>query len=171
MVLESILSLASIPITIATVEGIRHQREKEKKNKDADEQYRMRDFHLDVYCSANSRKRDEVDKTIVILRDGKVSLQRQQSQNFKNCFQTPAIAMNDLTKVQSISFTSRPKTQTLNCHSPARDAPKSTTLSRASTSTFSPRRRQAKTKCSSVSIGRRLFVDWCLPSRPRPVRL
>ena len=92
MVLESILSLASIPITIATVEGIRHQREKEKKKKekDADEQYRMRDFHLDVYCSANSRKRDQVDKTIVILRDGKVSLQTPVKPTFEKCHPRPA---------------------------------------------------------------------------------
>jgi hypothetical protein len=76
MVLETIFSLASIPITIATVEGIRHQREKDKQNKQSDEQSRLQDFHLDVFCNSTSRKKDQVDKTMVVLRDGKVRSRR-----------------------------------------------------------------------------------------------
>jgi hypothetical protein len=76
MVLESLLALTTLPVTIATVEGIRHQRQNDRESKDADEQYRMQDFHLDVYCSSTSRKRDQVDGTMVVLRDEKVGILR-----------------------------------------------------------------------------------------------
>jgi len=74
MVLETILALASLPVTIATVEGIRHHRETESETRHVDEQSRLQDFHLDVYCSSSSRKRDQVDKTMVVLQDGKLYL-------------------------------------------------------------------------------------------------
>jgi hypothetical protein len=69
MVLD-LLALTTLPLTIATVEGVRHQNEKDKE---ADVDYRMRDFHIKVFCSAKSRKREQVDDSVVVLKDGKVS--------------------------------------------------------------------------------------------------
>jgi hypothetical protein len=59
----------STGVGVAVSEAVR-QRDKQNK----DEQWQMRDFHLDVFCSAPSRKRDQVDKTIVVLKDGKLWL-------------------------------------------------------------------------------------------------
>ena len=56
-------------LTIAISEGVRQQERRE-----TDEQARMRDFHLDVYCEAKSRKTDQVHNTIVVLKDGKLWL-------------------------------------------------------------------------------------------------
>ena len=44
-----------------------------KRQADEDEQHRMREFHLQVYCSAKSRKRDQVNKAMIALKDGKAS--------------------------------------------------------------------------------------------------
>jgi hypothetical protein len=68
MVFE-LLALASIPVAIATAEGVRQQAKVENEQ---EQQYRMKDFYLDVYCSSRSRKRQQVDRTIVILKGGKV---------------------------------------------------------------------------------------------------
>jgi hypothetical protein len=70
MVLE-LLALAALPVSIATAEGVRHERQKQRE---VDEQYRMRDFHLDVFCNSDSRKRDQVHGRAVVLVRGKVSL-------------------------------------------------------------------------------------------------
>lgn len=70
MVLD-LLSLIGLPTTIAVVEGARHQKAEEKEEH---EQYRMRDFHIDVYCSSDSRKRDQVHGTMVVLKDHKLYL-------------------------------------------------------------------------------------------------
>jgi len=79
MVFE-ILALAGIPTAIATTEGVRmhseNQREKKQLKKEVDEQYRMADFHIKVYSGSQSRKRDQVDGSIVVLRDGKLYLTR-----------------------------------------------------------------------------------------------
>jgi hypothetical protein len=69
MVLE-LLALAALPVSIATAEGVRHESQRER---DAEEQYRMRDFHLDVFCNSDSRKRDQVHGRTVVLVRGKVS--------------------------------------------------------------------------------------------------
>jgi hypothetical protein len=66
MVLELFIAL---PIIIATTEGVRHQA---RQNHNEEQQYRMKDFHIDVFCNAQSRKREQVDRTMVVLRDGKV---------------------------------------------------------------------------------------------------
>jgi hypothetical protein len=66
MVLELFIAL---PVVIATTEGVRQQATQEHDN---EQQYRMRDFHIDVFCNAQSRKREQVDRTMVVLRDGKV---------------------------------------------------------------------------------------------------
>jgi len=70
MVLE-LIALTGLPVAIATVEGVRHQTEQSRQQ---DEQYRMRDFYIDVYCNARSRKRSQVDRTMVVLKNGKVVL-------------------------------------------------------------------------------------------------
>jgi len=80
MVLETIFALASLPLSIATVEGIRHQREtnasrRSEKVKDAVEQRRLQDFKLEVYCDAASRKRDQVHGKRVVLSNGKLYLE------------------------------------------------------------------------------------------------
>ncbi|KIW08980.1 hypothetical protein, variant 1 [Verruconis gallopava] len=59
----------STGVAVATSEAVRQQ-EKE----DRDEQLRMRDFHLDVYCDARSRKREQVDGSIVVLKENKLWL-------------------------------------------------------------------------------------------------
>lgn len=66
MVLD-LLSLIGLPTTIAVVEGARHQ--KAEETKEEHEQYRMRDFHVDVYCNSDSRKKDQVHGTMVVLKD------------------------------------------------------------------------------------------------------
>jgi len=79
MVFE-ILGLVGIPTVIATTEGVRmhseNEKEKRQLQRDVDEQYRMKDFHLKVYCDSASRKRDQVDGSIVVLRSGKLYLAR-----------------------------------------------------------------------------------------------
>jgi hypothetical protein len=80
MVILDILALASLPITVATVAASRHQQSKTKtRNESTEEQLRMEDFHIDVYCDAESRKRKEVDGTRVILRDGRLWLSKVKS--------------------------------------------------------------------------------------------
>jgi hypothetical protein len=70
MVLD-LLALTTLPITIATVEGIRHQSEKDKQIED---DRRAQDFHIKVFCNAASRKREQVDGSVLVLNDGKVCL-------------------------------------------------------------------------------------------------
>jgi len=59
------------------VEGVRHQTEQSRQQ---DEQYRMRDFYIDVYCNARSRKRSQVDRTMVVLKNGKLYLAPKDSE-------------------------------------------------------------------------------------------
>jgi hypothetical protein len=72
MVFE-LLGLLGLPVSVATAEGIRHNKEIEK-DQDDEEEHRMQDFHIEVFCDAESRKRDQVNETIVALKDGKVSM-------------------------------------------------------------------------------------------------
>ena len=65
-----ILTLAAIPTVTGIAQGVHHQRE---QNKEAADESRMVKFHLDVYCSAKSSNREQVDGTMVILRDNKVN--------------------------------------------------------------------------------------------------
>ncbi|KAF2401912.1 hypothetical protein EJ06DRAFT_548124 [Trichodelitschia bisporula] len=76
MVLE-LLALTGLPVAIATVEGVRYHNEKEAEKEDA---VRMRDFHIDVYCSSTSRKRNEVHNTMVVLSGKKLYLARKDSE-------------------------------------------------------------------------------------------
>jgi hypothetical protein len=73
MVLD-LLTAAGLPVTIATVEG---SRQIKKEDREEQEQYRMRDFCIDVFCNSGSRKRDEVDKTMVVLRNHKLYLAKK----------------------------------------------------------------------------------------------
>jgi hypothetical protein len=59
----------STSLAVATSEAVRQQ-----DRRDEEEQEWMRDFHLDVYCEARSRKRDQVHGTMVVLRDKKLWL-------------------------------------------------------------------------------------------------
>ena len=68
MVLD-LLGLIGLPTAIAVVESARHQT---AEDQEANEQHRMKDFHIETYCNSNSRKKDQVHGTIVALRDHKV---------------------------------------------------------------------------------------------------
>ncbi|KAJ4366341.1 hypothetical protein N0V83_007977 [Neocucurbitaria cava] len=65
------LTLAGIPISIGANEAV-HQQRLLDEEAEADE--RQEEFYLDVYCDAKSRKKDEVNGAIVVLKDGKVRL-------------------------------------------------------------------------------------------------
>jgi hypothetical protein len=59
----------STGISVATSEAVRQQ-----ERRDEEVQSRMQDFHLDVFCEAKSRKRDQVHGTVVVLKNGKLWL-------------------------------------------------------------------------------------------------
>ena len=63
------LTLAGIPISIGANEAV-HQQRLLDEEAEADE--RQEEFYLDVFCDAKSRKKDEVNGAIVVLKDGKV---------------------------------------------------------------------------------------------------
>ncbi|KAF2127885.1 hypothetical protein P153DRAFT_342818 [Dothidotthia symphoricarpi CBS 119687] len=66
-----ILLLAGMPTIIGTNEAVHQQR---MLDDEAEAPERQQPFYLDVYCDAQSKKRDEVDKAIVVLKDGKLRL-------------------------------------------------------------------------------------------------
>lgn len=68
----------SSALSVAISESVKQQERQEN-----DEQLRMRDFHLDVYCEARSRKVGQVDGTTVVLRDGKLWLAPKDSKSGK----------------------------------------------------------------------------------------
>jgi hypothetical protein len=68
MVLD-LLGIIGLPTAIAVAEGVRHQDAEEREE---NEQLRMRDFHIEIYCDSNSRKKDQVHGTMVVLQDQKV---------------------------------------------------------------------------------------------------
>jgi hypothetical protein len=61
-------------ITLAISERVRQQ-----EQRDNEEQQRMQDFHLDVFCDSRSRKRDQVHGTMVVLKNGKLWLAPKDS--------------------------------------------------------------------------------------------
>jgi len=69
MVLE-LLSLAAIPTGLGATAAIEEQN---IFDNEAESDRRKAEFHLDVYCDAKSRKRDEVHNATVVLRNGKVT--------------------------------------------------------------------------------------------------
>jgi hypothetical protein len=64
----------STALSAATSEVVRQQ-----NREDREERPRLRDFHVDVFCEAHSRKRDQVDKTMIVLKDGKLWLARKDA--------------------------------------------------------------------------------------------
>jgi hypothetical protein len=60
---------AQIPISIGASEAVHRQR---LLDEEAEAEERQEEFYLDVFCDANSRKKDEVHDAIVVLKDGKV---------------------------------------------------------------------------------------------------
>ncbi|KAL6705969.1 hypothetical protein ACN47E_006248 [Coniothyrium glycines] len=65
------LTLAGIPISIGANEAVHQQR---LLDEEAEAEERQEEFYLDVFCDAQSKKKDEVNGAIVVLRDGKVRL-------------------------------------------------------------------------------------------------
>lgn len=64
---------AQIPISIGASEAVHRQR---LLDEEAEAEERQEEFYLDVFCDANSRKKDEVHDAIVVLKDGKVRTYR-----------------------------------------------------------------------------------------------
>jgi hypothetical protein len=59
-------------VNVGASEAVHRQRVLDNEA-EADE--RQEEFHLDVFCDAKSRKKDEVHGAIVVLKDGKVRKQ------------------------------------------------------------------------------------------------
>ncbi|KAF2006571.1 hypothetical protein P154DRAFT_559103 [Amniculicola lignicola CBS 123094] len=70
MVFE-LLTLATVPTAIGAVEAVHQQR---VLNEEAESDERKAPFYIDVFCDAKSSKRDEVDGSMVVLKDGKLRL-------------------------------------------------------------------------------------------------
>jgi hypothetical protein len=68
MVLD-LLTLTAIPTVVGASEAVHQQR---VLDEDAESEERQALFYLDVFCDAQSRKRDQVHDAIVVLKDGKV---------------------------------------------------------------------------------------------------
>lgn len=82
------LTLAGIPVAIGANEAVHQQRLLDEA---AEAEERLQEFHLDVFCSAKSRKRDEVHGAIVVLNEGKICLWPKD-----NDTQLPARGPNDM---------------------------------------------------------------------------
>ena len=61
-----LLAIAAIPATIGTTEAINQRNRQDRESK------RDARFALDVYCESPSRKRDQVHRKTIVLRDNKV---------------------------------------------------------------------------------------------------
>ncbi|KAJ4292608.1 hypothetical protein N0V90_009271 [Kalmusia sp. IMI 367209] len=70
MVLD-LLTLTAIPTAVGASEAVHHQR---LLDEEAESEERQASFYLDVYCDAQSKKRDEVHDAIVVLREGKYTI-------------------------------------------------------------------------------------------------
>jgi hypothetical protein len=68
MVLD-LFALAGSTIAVGTSEAVHGQR---LLDEEAEAEERQEEFYLDVFCDAQSRKKDEVHDAIVVLKDGKV---------------------------------------------------------------------------------------------------
>lgn len=76
MVLDLVAVAAGVPTAISgigagicTAEAVRQQN---VLDEEAESDDRQAPFHLDVFCDAQSRKKDEVHDAMVVLREGKV---------------------------------------------------------------------------------------------------
>jgi hypothetical protein len=68
MVLD-LFTLAGTTTAIGASEAVHRQR---LLDKEAEAEERQDEFYLDVFCDAQSKKKDEVHDAIVVLKDGKV---------------------------------------------------------------------------------------------------
>jgi hypothetical protein len=64
------LTLAGIPLAVGANEAVHQQR---LLDEEAEAEERQEEFYLDVFCDAKSKKKDEVNGAIVVLKDGKVN--------------------------------------------------------------------------------------------------
>ena len=65
-----LLTLAGIPTAVGASEAVHQQR---LLDEEAEAPERQEPFYIDVFCDAQSKKKDEVHDAIVVLKDGKVS--------------------------------------------------------------------------------------------------
>ncbi|OAL54133.1 hypothetical protein IQ07DRAFT_584714 [Pyrenochaeta sp. DS3sAY3a] len=65
------LTVAGIPIAVGANEAVHQQR---LLDEEAEAEERQEEFYLDVFCDAQSKKKDEVNDTIVVLREGRIQL-------------------------------------------------------------------------------------------------
>jgi hypothetical protein len=65
-----LLTLAGIPTAVGASEAVHQQR---LLDEEAEAPERQEPFYIDVYCDAQSKKKDEVHDAIVVLKDGKVT--------------------------------------------------------------------------------------------------
>lgn len=70
MVLLDLLTIAGIPTAVGASEAVHQQ---ELLDEEAEAPERQEPFYIDVYCDAQSRKKDEVHGAIIVLKDGKVA--------------------------------------------------------------------------------------------------
>lgn len=74
-----LLAFTSSAVTAGASEAVHRQR---ILNDEAEAEERQEEFYLDVFCDAQSRKKDEVHDTIVVLRNGKVDTRRKKPLGF-----------------------------------------------------------------------------------------
>ncbi|KAF1946770.1 hypothetical protein EJ02DRAFT_335088 [Clathrospora elynae] len=65
------LALAGIPVSIGANEAVHQQR---LLDEEAEAEERQEEFYLDVYCDAQSRKKDEVNGATIVLKGGKIRI-------------------------------------------------------------------------------------------------
>ncbi|KAF1914309.1 hypothetical protein BDU57DRAFT_478265 [Ampelomyces quisqualis] len=66
-----LFTFAGIPITVGASEAVHRQR---ILDEEAEAEDRQDEFYLDVFCDAQSRKKDQVHDAIVVLKAGKIRL-------------------------------------------------------------------------------------------------
>jgi hypothetical protein len=64
-----LFTFAGTTVTVGASEAVHRQR---ILDDEAEAEERQEEFYLDIFCDAQSRKKDEVHDAIVILKDGKV---------------------------------------------------------------------------------------------------
>lgn len=69
MVLLDLLTIAGIPTAVGASEAVHQQ---QLLDEEAEAPERQEPFYLDVYCDAQSRKKDEVHGTMIVLKNGRV---------------------------------------------------------------------------------------------------
>jgi hypothetical protein len=77
-----LLTLAGIPTAVGASEAVHQQR---LLDEEAEAPERQEPFYIDVYCDAQSKKKDEVHDAIVVLKDGKVPNATESPSNAMPC--------------------------------------------------------------------------------------